>query len=318
MEPFGVGTIILCFGGGIVGAALGGLFSFVLCGIIVLSGCLVLLMGGSDFLLLQVGLGPLFGPHVGGFAAGVAGVTYATAFHKSVPGGGKDILSPLMSQKWDVLLVGGIFAVIGHLFVQAFGQLPFVQDFDVIALSVAVTAMLSRLLFMKEMPWGGKESIKKNGFLKGNIELAWVPWTHPLPKMVLFGLGAGLLSTGLAIGAQHAMQPLVDKGAVAAGVAFVVPLILGWAVGAVSLIALQLGTGAVQQVPVWHAQAILSALAYLYFGSIGAACVAAILATLLQEFMARVFWYHGSNHIDPPACCIALGTFILNTMHAHM
>ncbi len=315
MEPFGVGTLILCFGGGIVGAALGGLFSFVLCGIIVLSGCLVLLQGGSDFLLLQVGLGPIFGPHVGGFAAGVAGATYAAAIKKSMPGGGKDILSPLMPQSWDVLLVGGIFAVIGHLIVQAFGKVPFVQDFDIIALSVATTAILCRLIFMKEMPWGNAASIKEKGFLKGNLDLAWLPWTHPLPKMLLFGLGAGLFSTALAIGAQGAMQPLVDKGVIPAGTAFVVPLILGWAVGAVSLIALQLGTGAIQQVPVWHAQAILSAMAYLYFGSFGVVVVVALLATLLQEFMARVFWYHGSNHIDPPACCIALGTFILNCLH---
>ncbi len=315
MEPFGVGTLILCFGGGIVGAALGGLFSFILCGIIVLCGCMVLLQGGSDFLLLQVGLGPIFGPHVGGFAAGVAGATYAAAVKKSMPGGGKDILSPLMPQTWDVLLVGGIFAVIGHLIVQAFGKVPFVQDFDIIALSVATTAILCRLIFMKEMPWGNAASIKEKGFLKANLDLAWLPWTHPMPKMLLFGLGAGLFSTALAIGAQGAMQPLVDKGVVPAGTAFVVPLILGWAVGAVSLIALQLGTGAIQQVPVWHAQAILSAMAYLYFGSIGVVFVVAILTTLVQEFMARVFWYHGSNHIDPPACCIALGTFILNCIH---
>lgn len=318
MEPFGIETIILCFGGGIVGAALGGLFSFVLCGLIVLCGCLTLMMGGSDFLLLQVGLGPIFGPHVGGFAAGVGAVTYAAAIKKSVPGGGKDILSPMMPQTWDVLLVGGIFAILGHCIVQIFGKVPFVQDFDIIALSVATTAIIARLVFMKEMPWGNGDSIKKNGFLKGNLDLSWVPWTHPLPKMVLFGLGAGLFSTALAIGAQNAMQPLVDKGVVAAGSAFVVPLIIGWAMGAISLIALQLGTGAVQQVPVWHAQAILSAMAYLFFGSIGVVVVVAILATLLQEFMARVFWYHGSNHIDPPACCIALGTFILNSIHATM
>ncbi len=316
MDPFSVDTLILCFGGGIVGAALGGLFSFILCGLIVLSGCLVVLNGGSEFLILQVGLGPVFGPHVGGFAAGVAAVTYAAGVRKSMPGAGKDILAALMPQTWDVLLVGGIFAVIGHLIVQLFGTLPFVQDFDVVALSVASTAIIARLVFMKEMPWGNAASIKEKGFLKGNLDLAWVPWTHPLPKMVLFGLGAGLFSTALAICAQTALQPLVDKGELAAGVAFVVPLILGWSIGAISLIALQLGTGSMQQVPVWHAQAILSALAYLYFGSIGVVVVVAILATLLQEFMARVFWYHGSNHIDPPACCIALGTFILNCIHA--
>lgn len=316
MDALSLDTLLICFGGGIVGAALGGLFSFVLCGLLVLTGCLVALQGGSDFLLLQVGLGPIFGPHVGGFAAGVAASTYAAGYRKNHPGGaGKDILSALLGTSWDVLLVGGLFAVFGHLLVSAFGTLPIVKDFDVLALSVATTAIVARLLFQKEMPWGNAASIRQYGYLgTGDYAISWIPWALPVPKLLLFGLGAGLVSASMAAAAKSAMTPLLAKGLVSAGSAVVVPLILGWAVAAVSLIALQLGKDSIQKVPVWHCQAVLAALAYLHFGSIAVAGLVAVLATALQELMARMFWNHGSNHVDPPACAIAVGTFVLNCL----
>ncbi|MEZ4483234.1 MAG: hypothetical protein R2864_01110 [Syntrophotaleaceae bacterium] len=42
MAPWSVDTLLLTFGCGIVGAALGGLFSFVICGLVVLAGCFVI------------------------------------------------------------------------------------------------------------------------------------------------------------------------------------------------------------------------------------------------------------------------------------
>ena len=101
MEPWSLSTLLLCFGG------------------LVLGGCFVVLAGGSDFLLLQVGLGPLFGPHVGGFAAGVAACTYAAGVKKNHPtSAGKDVLAMLTDTSGDVLLVGGAAAVFGHVVLQ--------------------------------------------------------------------------------------------------------------------------------------------------------------------------------------------------------
>ena len=70
MAPLGIGdwsfnTFLMCFAGGILGTTLGGLYAFILCALTVLLGCVSVLCGGSDFLLLNVGLGPIFGPHVG-------------------------------------------------------------------------------------------------------------------------------------------------------------------------------------------------------------------------------------------------------------
>ncbi|WP_031480419.1 hypothetical protein [Maridesulfovibrio frigidus] len=314
MEPFSMNTLVMCFAGGIVGGAIGGLFSFIICGLMVMAGCLVIMASGSDFVLLQVGLGPIFGPHVGGFASGVAASTYAAAVSKNHPGGAaKDILSSLMGTSWDVLLVGGLTALAGHFLLQLFALIPVVNMTDMIALSVVATAFLARFLFQKEMPWGNSKSIKDLGYLKtDDHKISWVPWMLPLPKMVLYGCAAGVLSAAMAAQAKAVMDPMAAAGVISAAGAFVVPLIMGWAAAAISLIALQLGTGAIQQVPVWHCQAILSALAYLYFGNIMIAGLVGGCAALLQELMARMFWNHGSNHVDPPAAAIAVGTLMLN------
>ncbi len=138
MEPWGINTFLICFGGGIVGSALGGLFSFVLCGLMVLIGCAIIIGGGTDFILMQVGLGPIFGPHAGGFAAGIGAVTYAVRIKKNlrVPAlglGAKDILSPLLDTSWDVLLVGGLFAVFGHALLNVLVMIPFIKMADCIA-----------------------------------------------------------------------------------------------------------------------------------------------------------------------------------------
>jgi hypothetical protein len=313
MDAFSCNTLLICFGGGIVGAALGGLLSFLICALSVLLGCMMVMMGGTDFLLLQVGLGPIFGPHVGGFAAGVAAATYAAGVRKNHPtGAAKDILSPLIGTSWDVLLIGGAFSLFGHLFVTMFGTLPIIKDFDVLGLTVVVSALLARLLFQKQMPWGNPESIRQHGYLgTNNYALSWIPWALPLSKLTVFGFGAGLLSGALAAGATSVMAPAVAQGTISSANATVVPLILGWSVAGVSLIGLQLGTASVQRMPAWHCQAVLAGLSYVLFGSILVAGIVGVVATLLQELMARMFWNHGDNHIDPPATAITLGTFVL-------
>jgi hypothetical protein len=315
---------LICFGGGILGTALGGLLSFVFCSFSIFVGCLLVLAGGSDFILLQVGLGPIFGPHVGGFASGLAAVTYSVSFKKNLEKpalglGAKDILSPLLATSWDVLLVGGITAVIGHILVQIFTSIPVINMFDCIALSLILTTLAARLIFQKEMPWGNSESIKECGYF--GYKCQWIPWMNIPSKQVMFGLGAGLFSGAIAMGTKGILDPMAAAGKISAAAAFVVPLIMCFSIAGFSLIALALGTlsidvqGEIQKVPVWHCQSVLAALAYLHFGSILVAGIVGIVAAFMQDIMARLFWNHGSNHVDPPACAITVGTFILNVLH---
>ena len=108
---------------------------------------------------------------------------------------------------------------------------------------------------------------------------------------------------------------MVEAKVVTGLAAFLTSIIIVWSFAGVSLIALQLGTGQVQQVPVWHCQSILAGLAYMHFESILICGIVGIGAIFLQDLMARMFWNHGSNHVDPPATAIALGTFILNNVN---
>jgi len=324
MEPWGINTLLICFAGGIVGTALGALFSFVIVGFIVLVGCVVVINGGGDFILMQVGLGPIFGPHAGGFAAGIAAVTYAVAIKKNlkVPVlglGGKDILSPLLDTSWDVMIVGGVFAVFGHALLQLLVMIPVINMADCIALSVMLTALVARAIFQKETPWGQMDSIKEHGYF--SYPCQWIGWMNIPSKEIVFGFGVGIFSGALAWWAKGLLDPMVAAGTVSATGAFVVPLILCWSIAAIALIGLQLGTltieaqGEVQKVPVWHCQSILAALSYLLFGSILIAGIVGILSMFLQDYMGRMFWNHGSNHVDPPASAIAIGTLILNAVH---
>jgi hypothetical protein len=178
-------------------------------------------------------------------------------------------------------------------------------------------AIVSRLLFCKEGPFGSLDSIREHGLLgTDNWSLSWVPWMSKTPQLIVFSLGAGLLSGAVAMGAKNILDPMASAGAVSAAGAFVVPLIFGWGVAAASLICLELGSGEIQKFPVWHCQAILAALAYMHFGSLLVAGIVGLTAGLLQELLARMFWNHGSTHIDPPAFGIAVGTLLLNLAKA--
>jgi hypothetical protein len=313
MEAWGLKTILVCFGGGIMGAAMGPLFSFVICGLVVLSGCMFVLGGGSDFILMQIGLGPVFGPHIG-FGAALVAATYADGVKNNHPGGSaKDILSPLMDSSWDVLVIGGVAAVCSHVLLQLLAVTPFIKMFDCIALTVVLVPMLARLLFQKQMPWGCSESGKKHGLLgTNNYAISWAPWNAPPARLAVLGLGAGIFSGAIAMGTKTILDPMAAAGTVSATGAFVVPLIMAWAIAAITLIGINLGSGSIQKFPIWHCQAILAALAFLLFNSLVIAAIVGVLAAFLQELMARMFYNHGANHIDPPAAAIALGTLVLN------
>lgn len=316
METWSVSTFLVCFGGGVVGAAFGALASFIFCGFLILAGCAIVLAGGSDFVLLQVGLGPVFGPQIG-FCGGLAAASYAAGVKKNMASGtGKDILSPLVDTSWDVLLVGGVWAVFTHVVQNILVKIPVISMCDCLALSIIVTTLVARLLFHREMPWGNMASIRKLGWLNTDERrLSWVPWMAVPSRIAVIGLGTGILSGALAMSTKEVLDPLLSAGKVSQTAAFVVPLIIGLSFAAISLIGVNFGTGQIQKFPVWHCQAILSALAFLHFGSIVAAAVAGVGAGFLQELMARMFYNHGSDHIDPPATAIAFGTLILNVVH---
>jgi hypothetical protein len=269
---------LVAFGGGIFGASIGALNAFVFVGFLVIAA--VAAQAGSGELLAYP-FGPAFGPHVGGFASGVAAAAFAQK--KGIPGvNGKDIVAPMMGlNDPSVLLVGGAFGILGYVINWIYGLVGFPFT-DSVALTVVTSAIIVRLI------WGnGIFGKVPAGISRWSppAEMQWVPWQSGLTQRLVIGLGVGLFSSFLAIkiGAEN------GGGAI------------GFGIAAASLVLLSMGL----KIPVTHHIALPAAVAALASGSIIWGAVFGVLGAVLGEIMANLFNVYGDTHIDPPAATIA-------------
>jgi len=275
-------SILVAFAGGIFGAAVGALGAFVILGFLIIAGVAAQATGAD---LLSIPLGAAFGPHVGGFAAGVAAAAYAAK--KGKLDGGKDIVTAMMGlNSPDVLLVGGLFAVGGYILNWAFGLVGFAWT-DTVALTVVCSAIVARLLWGNGVFGKVADGVKRYSPAEGT---EWLPWQSSWAQRIMIGIGAGFLSAYIAIllGAENG-------GAV-----------LGFAVSAISLAPLAYDI----KVPVTHHITLVAAVAALASGSVIWGLLFGIGAAILGEFMANTFLVHGDTHIDPPAATIAMLTTV--------
>ena len=270
-------SILIAFGGGIFGAAVGALGACVILGFLILVAVGAQATGAD---LMSIPLGAAFGPHVGGFAAGVAAAAYAGK--KGYIDSGKDIVTALMGvNKPLVLLVGGIFGIGGYLLVWALGLID-VAWTDPVALTVVLSGIVARLLWGNGIFGKVPEGVSRYSPPDGT---QWLPWQSSWGQRLMIGLGAGLLSAYLAI----------FIGAENGGVVF------GFAISAISLIPLGYGL----KVPVTHHITLVAAVAAAASGSLIWGGLFGVGAALLGEFWANTFLVHGDTHIDPPATTIA-------------
>ncbi|SOC20446.1 hypothetical protein SAMN05877809_11212 [Rhodobacter sp. JA431] len=285
--------LLVAFGGGIFGAAIGALPAFTFVGFLTMIGVAIQLAvapEATDFFGIPFGA---FGPHTGGFAAGVAAAAYAAK--KGKLDSGRNIVTAGMGlNSPDVLLVGGIFGVVGYLI---FWALTFVPSFgeglafsDLPAVGVVISAFIARFL------WGtcgfcGKADPGR-GFFHPTDATKWLAFQSSFAQIGVIGLGGGLLGGWL-------------------GVSYGVPgALLAFGIAASSLLFLTLGV----LTPVSHHIMLPAALAGVASGSVVWGAVIGILSAFLGEFFARAFLCHGDTHVDPPACAIAVMTFVVNLL----
>ena len=265
-----------------MGAALGASAAFIFTGIFVLIGVAIAAGGGGKEFIGAVAFGPLLGPHIS-FAGGVAAAAFAAkAGHHAT---GRDLGRGLAGLgRPDVLVVGGVFGVIGFLIQAAIGAAPVLALTDSVALTVFLSAVIVRLVF-------GKTGLLGDRTQPGE----WVAFQSGWPQVVSLGAVLGLSSAFLArvIG--------VDKGGDVAGFGF----------AATGLLFLHTGT----TVPVWHHIALPAAIAFsLTGGNLYAGAAAGVAGAVLGELYARAFLNHGDTHIDPPAAAIATMTVVLKLL----
>ncbi len=282
-EIFDVLLILSAFGGGILGAAIGALPSFIFCGLLVIVGEVLVIAGGPAVITSNIAFGPFFGPHIG-FAAGVAAAAYAAK--RGYMPSGKDTASPLMKLgKWDILFVGGIFGVVGYLVNGFFVALGFATD--TVALTVVTSAIIVRLIWSNTGVFGKYDP--KLSSSRWNIpeSIAWVPFQMNPGQLIMIGLGVGLISSYAA---------LITGSAV-----------IGFGIAATSLIFAMIIGG----VPVIHHIALPAALAAIATNSIFVGALFGILGAFAGEFFARIFHDWGDTQIDPPAAAIATLTTVI-------
>jgi hypothetical protein len=278
---FSVLYLVAAFGGGVLGAALGGLPVFVLCGFAALVGAGIAAATGNSTFSTLVAWGPILGPHIS-FAGGAAAAVYAMKRGKLA--NGRDIATALLGlNSPDVLVVGGLFGALGYLLQWAISQLPSIGGLgftNPIALSIVINAIIARLIFGKTGAFG-KVRQGDNRWRAGEVA-AWLPWQSA--PMTLLTIGVGF---GLAVSWSTLQNPGL------AGVWF------GFATA--TLVFLQFGV----KVPVWHHIALSAELVIAAAGGdIWWGVAFAVLAVYLGEFYAMLFTAHGDSHIDPPSATL--------------
>jgi hypothetical protein len=274
--------LIASFAGGIVGAALGGLPVFIMCGFAAIIGAGITAATGDATFSNLVAWGPLLGPQVS-FAGGAAAAVYAAKVGKLEDG--KDITAGLMGlNSPDVLLVGGIFGVLGYLLQWLLSMVPNIGEnawTNTIALSIVINALIARVVFGKTGIFG-KVREGDNRWVPSDVA-AWLPWQSDPKQLLLIGVGVGL-TTAYTMNVAPAMAGLV------------------FGIAAASLVFLQYGTA----IPVTHHIGLSAALATVASGgNIWWGLAFGLLGVFFGEFWACTFLTHGDNHVDPPSAALA-------------
>jgi hypothetical protein len=317
---FDILWLIVAFGGGAFGAAIGGQTAFIFTGFAFLFGFSALLGGvpvAQDFIGMFA-FGPVFGPHIA-FAGGAAAAAYAAKRGYFAEGvNGRDIVTPLAGiPKADIFIVGGVFGMLGYVIERAVGYLfslwapegeGLLFATDTVALTVVLSAVIARLAFgVKSKAIAGPFNGAKP--LSLNDGTHWVEHQEKWSISALHGLMSGLLFAYVAV---WVIENVPQDNPAYAGIISQVFLV-GWAISAISLIFLSLG----MKTPVTHHMTILAGLgavqAYAAWdtGLIGSTLIGAawgLIGGVGGEAFSRIFNARGDSHIDPPAGIIFIGT----------
>ncbi len=276
--------LVMAFCGGVFGASVGALPSFVLCGVAAMLGGLYGMSTGSDTNLVNTWLtwGPLVGPQTA-FGGGAVAAIYAK--RRGLIENGRDICTPLMGLNApDVLLVGGVFGAIGALLTLAFSKIPNIGEHasnNAIATAIVVTMVLGRLIFGQTGLFG--KVARGTNRWKGSDAGCWLTWQHDWPQILIIACAVG-------IPASHLALTIPSSGLIIFGLGcFIFTFMIFGA-----------------KVPVFHNIALASLLAVGVTQNLWWGLAMAILVAFLCELSAMLFCAHGDSHIDPPTISLML------------
>ena len=267
-------AILAAFGGGVLGAMLGALPAFIMCGFVCLAGTLP----GCEF-FGNVAFGAFFCPCIS-FAGGVAATAYA--HNKKEINNGQSLDSIMHTNDPMGLIVGGVFGILGYLLNYLFADVVKFHT-DTVALAVMTSGIIARLVFGKTGVFGKYGKDEKRAYF-GSI-----------PMDIVFGLGIGLL---VAFG--YEVLP-ADWGAT-----YYQNMCFG--IAAASLVFGSMGKTSIG----FHHVIAPAAGATVMLGPVYGV-VFAIIGSLLGDLLGNLYNNnHCDSHIDPPAGAIFIQMWIIN------
>lgn len=279
-------ALVAAFGGGLFGALIGGLPAFILVGVVAIAGAAITMAGGADLVVGNIAFGSYLGPHVA-FVGGFAAAAYAGKI-KKIDSGANILLSLNQTGDAKVLLVGGIFGMIGWLLNYLFATVLAIPT-DTVALSVVVAGIIARFVFGSTGLTGTKDENRK-----------FIPSGSELMYLVVIGLGFGVLIGG--IGAS------MKSAGVDAGIIALLP-VLAFGISALSLIFTQTGFAT----PGTHHIALVTGVATVASGCNPLiAILFAVIASVLGGIVTSTFNSNVDSHIDPPAVTIFILVLAIN------
>ena len=327
-ELWWLGMLLAAFAGGAFGAAIGALPAFVFTGFLVMLGEGVRILSGdvtpmvgldpdaiqSAAITSQIGFGAVFGPHIS-FAAGAAASAYAAKkgyMDTGFPYHEAKNIAYAFGPKPDVLIVGGLFGILGYWITTA--SVAFSLPWDPIAMAVVLSAVAHRLIF--KFPLIGYAP-------KGLFNM------KPFEKLQVRDKATGRLQVEPWLGHQYKWLDVTLLGVVVGILAAFITwhtgsMFLAFGISAALLLFLNLG---VEKIPVTHHISLISSTAV--FASVGGdfsgydmgallllGALFGVIAALFGELIQRIFYAHSDTHFDPPAAAIVLGTIVIVIFYA--
>lgn len=290
---------LTAFGGGMIGAAIGGIPAFVFTGLTVIAA--VFAGDAGQPVINMICFGPIFGPHVA-FGGAVAAAAYAKK--KGLIENGQNLASPLFGTgDSKVLLVGGAFGLINYFIQFVYSKLLGGVVFglegwtDTVALTVFTSGIIVRLL-MTDSGLTGKYT--------GTEKRQYFPKGKRLRFLSVIGIGVGIAFSGVTI----YLGKMAMEGSDAALYIFHNIGNIGFALAAISLIFVCMNF----TIEAWHHTAVTSATtAMIVFAgtlnplfTILAAVGVAVVISVANEWALLTINSYADSHIDSPATVIMI------------
>lgn len=293
-------NLIAAFGGGIFAAAIGGVPAFILTGVFSIVGAVAGMCGAADasnILVNYMAFGSFFGPHIS-FAGAVAAAAYAKK--KGSLENGADIVTPLAGLNApDVLLVGGVFGVIGYLFKELVVANLFAGTIsprlvtDGPGFTVFCSALLVRAIF-----GGARFKTSDNVISSGNVLTTTIVIGAGY-SLVVAGIYTGAISAGIAPEAFGGLYHVLIFGMAAIGLTFAC---MGHAFFGCHHIVIIAAEATVQS--------------YARMGNLFASLIIGVIfgtiSAIIADIEGNTINCGTDSHIDNPACAIFIMTFVVN------